>query len=176
MLPHRFLTIIVNFLNFSTISFSLPATLPKWLQFWVVHTCYWRKNTLSDTQSDSSNTQSAKISTNLHVNNNFLPSTLLWFRMWILNKPLMCVFYFFFLSAKHSLSKMGGAVTTEVGGICLKWALCLLFVLTTPICPFIWKQHLNLRPNVVAVEKYGITWNLAGILNGLIWNVSQIIL
>ena len=137
MLPHRFLTIIVNFLNFSTISFSLPATLPKWLQFWVVHTCYWRKNTLSDTQSYSSNTQSAKISTNLHVNNNFLPSTLLWFQMRILNKPLMCVFFIFFLSAKHSLSKMGGAVTTEVGGICLKWALCLLFVLTTPICPFI---------------------------------------
>ena len=127
MLPHRFLTIIVNFLNFSTISFSLPATLPKWLQFWVVHTCYWRKNTLSDTQSDSSNTQSAKISTNLHVNNNFLPSTLLWFQMWILNKPLMCVFFYFFPLCKTQPVQNGWCRYDWSGGNLLKMGSLFAF-------------------------------------------------
>ena len=32
------------------------------------------------------------------------------------------------LCKRESVDKMGGVVTTEMGGICLNWALCLRFV------------------------------------------------
>ena len=53
------------------------------------------------------------------------------------------------LCKRESVDKMGGVVTTGMGGICLNWALCLRFVLTIAICLSIWKQHLNPQPDVV---------------------------
>ena len=38
------------------------------------------------------------------------------------------------LCKRESVDKMGGVVTTGMGGICLNWALCLRFVLTIAIC------------------------------------------
>ena len=53
------------------------------------------------------------------------------------------------LCKRESVDKMGGVVTTGMGGICLNWALCLRFVLAIAICRSIWKQHLNPQPDVV---------------------------
>ena len=53
------------------------------------------------------------------------------------------------LCKRESVDKMGGVVTTGMGGICLNWVFCLRFVLTIAICRFICKQHLNPQPDVV---------------------------